>query len=176
MQETNQIELQVKPQPKGPLPEVKLKPAENKNEEVAELVTNLVLQKYNKFAAKIQALKNKLMSLPPVQKALKFKQAAAALRAKYTDREQNKIRLNQAKEKIRARLQAQFAKIDRRLKLAEKCATVKKIFNRYLWRGKLDELKEDVREIRARGKEIVISFIKSKMEKKPAAPEHKTRS
>ncbi|MDR2431801.1 MAG: hypothetical protein LBD99_06075 [Candidatus Margulisbacteria bacterium] len=176
MQENNQVELQIKPQPKGPLPEVKLKPAENKNEEVAELVTNLVLQKYNKFTARIQALKNKFMSLSWVRKFLKFKQAAAELKARYTDKERNKARLNKLKEKVGARFKMQFVKIDQKLKLSGKFAPIKKAFNKHLWQGKLDEIKEDIKEIRARGKEIVISFIKSRMEKKPAAPEHKAQS
>ncbi|MDR1998270.1 MAG: hypothetical protein LBQ83_08115 [Candidatus Margulisbacteria bacterium] len=182
--ENTQVDLQVKPQPKGPLPDVRLKPAEKKEGNVSELVTHLVLQKYNSLTGKLQGIKGKLLALPFIQKGLQLKNTAEQFKAKaeelkskaeqlktqYTNQEQNKAKLEQLKTGFGAQIKVQLQKLEEKTKLRAKLSPLLKIFSKRALLAKIAEAKEDLQEIRQKGQDVIASTLKNKIEQKSAAP------
>lgn len=168
MSENTQVNLEIQPQPKGPLPEVRLKPVEKKEKEkLSELLVHLFLQKFNKLTAQGQDLKNKAVALPFVQKTLKTKSTLLELKQKYSDKEQNKARIIALKNEILSRTKTIAKTVDQKTKLSAKIAPLQKYSRKAFWTEKITELKEDIKEIGQQAHDILAAAIKSRMDKKP---------
>ncbi|MDR1453354.1 MAG: hypothetical protein LBJ25_05215 [Candidatus Margulisbacteria bacterium] len=175
--ENTAVELQIKPQVKAPLPEVKLKPAPASNN-TSELVTHLLLQKYHQLLAKIQELKSRILTLPFLQKIFKYKDTALEYKKKITDKDKLNTQTAQLKEKALSQTKNMLAKFNKQFQLDNKLTrlkdTVGKDALRHLFQNKIQRViqaklaqaKEDIQEIQARGQNILNSSLRSSLEKK----------
>ena len=167
MQENTRVNLEIQPQVKGPLPEVRIKPTEKTSDEkLSELLVHLVLQKYNKLLAKIRDLQNKVTAQPFMQKVRQAKNTFLQLKQKYSDKEQNKARLAELKTKSIAQVKKLSVALDQKIKLSERAAPLQKYLRRAFWAGKIAELREEIQEIRLKLNNVLALAIKSRMDKK----------
>ena len=152
--EETQVELDIKPQAKGKLPDVRLKDPQNmsKSETLAELVTHLLLHKYQKLLAKLQALKAKLEALPPVQLFVKTKNLLVASATKY--KEKGQLSTAGLKTKMTAQLNSYMTKVQQKTKMLERWQGFRNKFTE-----KTGQVKEDIREIQEQVKDIVRSAV-----------------
>ena len=150
--EDTRVDLEVQPRPTGKLPEVRLKNPQDtsKNETLAELVTNLILHKYQKILGKLNAVKASIIALPPVQSIIKAKNQLTGIASKY--KEKGKTMPNELKAKMTAQMQANLTKFQRTTKMQERLQGFKNKF-----KEKAGQVKEDIKEIQEQVKDIVRS-------------------
>jgi hypothetical protein len=175
--ENTAVELQIKPQVKAPLPEVKLKPAPASSN-TSELVTHLILQRYNKFQARLERIKNKILAIGFVQKIIKLKQTFTNYKKKYTDKDRLQAQTARLKTKALNQTKDLLAKFNKQFQLDAKLTklndTVGKDALRHLFQNKvqrviqakLAQVKEDIQEIQARGQDILNTSLRNSLDKK----------
>ena len=175
--ENTAVELQIKPQVKAPLPEVKLKPAPASNN-TSELVTHLLLQRYNKFQAWLEQIKNKIFSLSFMQKTIKLKQNLTDYQKKYTDKDKLQAQTAELKTKALNQTKGLLEKFNKQFQFSAKLTklndTVGKDALRHLFQNKvqqviqakLAQVKEDIQEIKARGQDILNTSLRNSLNKK----------
>jgi hypothetical protein len=178
--ENTAVDLQIKPQVKAPLPEVKLKPASASNN-TSELVTYLLLLHYNKFQARLERLKNKISSIGFVQKILKLKQTILDCKKKYTDKEKLGAQTAQLKAQALIQTKKLLEKFNKQFQFGAKLTkindTVGKDALRHLFQNKvqrviqakLAQVKEDIQEIQMRSQNILNTSLRNSLEKKKQA-------
>ncbi|MDR2428388.1 MAG: hypothetical protein LBD62_01100 [Candidatus Margulisbacteria bacterium] len=175
--ENTAVELQIKPQVKAPLPAVKLKPAPASNN-TSELVTHLLLQRYNKFQAWLEQIKNKILALSFVQKISGLKQNFTDYKKKYTDKDRLQAQTAELKTKALSQTKGLLEKFNKQFQLGDKINklndTVGKDALRHLFQNKvqrviqakLAQVKEDIQEIQARGQDILNTSLRNSLDKK----------
>lgn len=149
--EDTQVDLAITPQPKGKLPEVRIKHDPNdKNAPIAEMVTHLILHKYNKLTDKLRKLKDKILSLPFFQLLIKSKNSLSENFAKI----KSKINPTDWKQKAAAQIQTYMSKNQAVIKTKENIHLMKNKFT-----AKTEQAKEDIQHIQTQIKDIVYNAV-----------------
>ena len=176
--ENTKVQLDIRPQVKGPLPVVKLKPSEAQTD-TAELVTNLILQKYNTLQKQFTEIKNKFLSLPIIKKISGLLKSALDAKNKYLNQlsKLNKdmltVRLPQIKNKVQSLNQTKsiLNSFNKKLNLTGKLDNLKKRFSTNVLQAKINQVKEDLQEIQEQSKNILQATLQHQINKdsKPTA-------
>ncbi|MDR1114170.1 MAG: hypothetical protein LBL50_03675 [Candidatus Margulisbacteria bacterium] len=175
--ENTAVELQIKPQVKAPLPEVRLKPAPASNN-TSELVTHLLLQRFNKLQTWFEQIKNKILAVSFMQKIFKLKQNLTDYKKKYADKEKLGAQTAQLKAQALTQPKGLLEKFNKQFQFGAKLTKIndtvgkdalKHLFQNKIQRAvqaKLAQVKEDIQEIQTRGQNILNSSLRNSLDKK----------
>ncbi|GBR76006.1 hypothetical protein NO2_0623 [Candidatus Termititenax persephonae] len=170
--ENTKVDLDIKPQIKGPLPAVKLKPAESQRA-TSEQVTNLVLNKYNALRKHVEALKVKLLALPLLGKILGLFKNIKNVKNQYLNKEALTAGLSQLKDKTQSLNQTKslLGGFNKKFNLTAKLTDLNNKFGKNAIQAKFAKVKEDLQDIQQQGKNILQNTLQNSINKdsKPTA-------
>ena len=171
-QENTKVELDIRPQIKGTLPAVKLNPSEAQTA-TAELVTNLILHKYNDFQKQFAALKVKLLAQPFMAKILGLAKTALDTKNKYLNKDALTSGLSQIKNKTQSLNQTKslLDGFNKKFDLAGKLGNLNNKFGKNALQARFAKVKEDLHEIQEQSVNILQTTLQNDINKnsKPTA-------